>query len=105
MKSLLHKFHRGGYLHERPGRSVFRIEWPSAQGPIAAGEKKIQKILPAPPAQPVQLNVYPVKSLLHLFNRGGKIEIMRSPEHKVTLIHEKLTIDINSLKTYLHRNL
>ena len=37
------------------------------------------------------------------FHRGGKIEIMRSPEHKVTLIHEKLTIDINSLKTYLHR--
>jgi hypothetical protein len=37
----------------------------------------VRVCLPAPPAQPVQLNVYPVKSLLQLFLWGAFLEIRR----------------------------
>jgi hypothetical protein len=57
--------------------------------------------LPAPPAQPVQLNVYPVKSLLHLFLWGELLGIARlfnRDEIFVAFISSGLNISKNSVE-------
>jgi len=41
-----------------------------------------------PPAQHVQLNVYPVKSFLHLFHRGGANYKQTNNQQKDGVIHE-----------------